>query len=368
MENTTPTPPIPVTPPSVLPSQPTNNRNQSQNPFGIGRMDASSLGNMSQMMQDNPDFLTNMMNNPMMQSIFDNPDIMRSMIENNPQMQELLDRNPQMRQALNNPEILRRQMEMMRNPQALQEMMRQQDLQMSHLENMPGGYNALRQHFEQVQEPMMDALDGRRQSGENNGNDDEEEAEEENNPWGPAQPQNSTQPTNTTNNTAPNGNPLSSLLGGLNLSQPNTNNNPPAPMDPATLGQMMTNMGAMLQSMGNNPNQTSQGQGMPNMAEMLRAMGNQNGSGNAQGQQPPQNMDVNAMLQGLRAVNQFVPMAGAGGTSTVDSSLPPEERFATQLEQLEQMGFPNKQNNLAALSATNGNVDMAIDRLLGTGL
>lgn len=48
-------------------------------------------------------------------------------------------------------------MEMMRNPNALREAQRSQDLQMAQLENLPGGFNALQRMFEQVQEPMMEA-------------------------------------------------------------------------------------------------------------------------------------------------------------------------------------------------------------------
>jgi hypothetical protein len=46
---------------------------------------------------------------------------------------------------------------MMRNPNAMREAMRSQDLQMSQLENIPGGFNAMRRMFEEVQEPMMEA-------------------------------------------------------------------------------------------------------------------------------------------------------------------------------------------------------------------
>jgi ubiquilin len=52
---------------------------------------------------------------------------------------------------------MRQTMELMRNPNAMQEMMRQQDLAMSHLENHPEGYNALRRMYEDIQEPMMEA-------------------------------------------------------------------------------------------------------------------------------------------------------------------------------------------------------------------
>lgn len=48
-------------------------------------------------------------------------------------------------------------MESLRNPNAMREAMRSQDLAMSQLENLPGGFNALRRMYEEVQEPMMQA-------------------------------------------------------------------------------------------------------------------------------------------------------------------------------------------------------------------
>lgn len=54
-----------------------------------------------------------------------------------------------------------------------------------------------------------------------------------------------------------------------------------------------------------------------------------------------------------------------GGVPQPQSTEPPEVRFSVQLEQLQDMGFTNHQANLAALQATGGNVQLAIERLLG---
>jgi len=43
---------------------------------------------------------------------------------------------------------------------------------------------------------------------------------------------------------------------------------------------------------------------------------------------------------------------------------PPETRFAVQLQQLHDMGFTNKQVNIQALTATGGNVEAAVERLI----
>ena len=47
-------------------------------------------------------------------------------------------------------------------------------------------------------------------------------------------------------------------------------------------------------------------------------------------------------------------------------SVPPEELYATQLLQLEEMGFFDRAENIRALRATNGNVNAAVERLLGS--
>ena len=73
-------------------------------------------------------------------------------------MQAMLDANPHVRHVLNDPAILRQSMEMMRNPNAMREAMRHQDLAMSQLENHPEGFNMMRRMFDEVQEPMMEAM------------------------------------------------------------------------------------------------------------------------------------------------------------------------------------------------------------------
>ncbi|KAJ8447441.1 hypothetical protein Cgig2_019435 [Carnegiea gigantea] len=47
------------------------------------------------------------------------------------------------------------------------------------------------------------------------------------------------------------------------------------------------------------------------------------------------------------------------------SAVPPEELYATQLTQLQEMGFFDTQENIRALQATRGNVHAAVERLLG---
>lgn len=62
-----------------------------------------------------------------------------------------MERNPELGHALNNPEVLREYMQLASNPNLMQEHLRNADRAMSNLESIPGGFNALRQIYENVQ-------------------------------------------------------------------------------------------------------------------------------------------------------------------------------------------------------------------------
>jgi len=83
-----------------------------------------------------------------------------------------------------------------------------------------------------------------------------------------------------------------------------------------------------------------------------------NNSGSATGTPGNPSLDtLMSMLSGL----------GSGGGIGVPntSNVPPEELYATQLTQLQEMGFIDTAENIQALLATAGNVHAAVERLLG---
>ena len=66
---------------------------------------------------------------------------------------------------------------------------------------------------------------------------------------------------------------------------------------------------------------------------------------------------------GAGAANPFAALMGGGAPSVADAR-PPEEAYASQLQQLKDMGFFDEAQNIRALQATFGNVSAAIERLL----
>ncbi|XP_050769161.1 ubiquilin-1-like isoform X2 [Gymnogyps californianus] len=144
----------------------------NSNSFGLGGLGGlaglSSLGlnasnfselqsQMQRQLMSNPEMMVQIMENPFVQSMLSNPDLMRQLIMANPQMQQLIQRNPEISHMLNNPDIMRQTLELARNPAMMQEMMRNQDRALSNLESIPGGYNALRRMYTDIQEPMLNA-------------------------------------------------------------------------------------------------------------------------------------------------------------------------------------------------------------------
>merc|ERR1712187_695327 len=90
--------------------------------------------------------------------------------------------------------------------------------------------------------------------------------------------------------------------------------------------------------------------------------------GGAQQAAPPNHMLNPDFMQQIMQTMQGgmgAGMDGVGGSLNPVDTRPPEERYATQVQQLENMGFADKHSNLQALAQSNGDVNQAINSLLG---
>ncbi|XP_043994471.1 ubiquilin-4 isoform X1 [Gambusia affinis] len=424
---------------------------------GLG-MGSANFMELQQQMQrqlmSNPEMLSQIMENPLVQNMMSNPDLMRQMIMANPQMQQLMERNPEISHMLNNPELMRQTMELARNPAMMQEMMRNQDRALSNLESIPGGYNALRRMYTDIQEPMFSAAREQVSFGNNpfsalGGNSDSgaqpsrtENREPLPNPWGPPNSSNpsesgggTTGSTSTSGTTNPSvSNPLGVNPGSLGNGMFNSPGMQSLLQQISENPQLMQNMlsapymRSMMQSLAQNPELASQVMmnnplfaGNPQLQEQFRSqlpiflqqmqnpealsvmtnpramqalMQIQQGLQMLQTEAPglmpslmtsgipgvptggavpsenpassPSSAATNPAQQQL--MQQMLQMfAGGGGSGGGNgTSQTPEVRFQTQLDQLNAMGFINREANLQALIATGGDINAAIERLLGS--
>jgi len=372
--------------------------------FGLGNQ---NLQQMQQQLMQNPETMRELLNSPIMQSLMSNPELMRSMLMNDPQMREVIERNPEVGHILNDPQILRQSMELARNPELMREMMRNTDRAMSNIESHPEGFNLLRRMYTNVQEPLQNATQLGQNSNPTIGN-----------------PVNQSQ-TSSPQPSAPNTNPLPNPWGtpSVNPTQASSSNplsNPPTSNpfgtmpgmpgmpDMNMINSMLQNpqtrsmMHTMMQQMFSNPEFIQQMQSNP----MIQSMMNSNPAVRQMFQNPEylqqlSNPDtLNALfqmqnsLQQLQSTGFFNPLNPTPNQTSripptssnpfdfsqmfsmmnssnppVSSQVqqdPPEVRFREQIEQLKEMGFTDVQANILALTATNGNVQQAIDRLLGS--
>eukprot|EP00013_Stygamoeba_regulata_P008250 CAMPEP_0177687968 /NCGR_PEP_ID=MMETSP0447-20121125/34413_1 /TAXON_ID=0 /ORGANISM="Stygamoeba regulata, Strain BSH-02190019" /LENGTH=476 /DNA_ID=CAMNT_0019198249 /DNA_START=269 /DNA_END=1697 /DNA_ORIENTATION=- len=355
----------------------------------------------------NPQAMEGLMQSPMMQEFLRDPELIRSTMMANPQLRQVLENNPELGHVMNDPAIWRQTVEMMRRPELMREAMRNSDRALSHIESHPEGFNTLRRMYTNIQDPLMNSLSSPppppAQTTENPFLDlfTELAASPLPNPWAPppaatpsAAPRASAFPSSPVWGGAPMGgdaaNPWAGLMdlpglgagagaGGMpqlnaqTLEQMSTMMQ--NPMVRQMVDQIMSNP-QMLQSMiASNPEfapmlempqfraalqnpellrqlmSPESLQSMMNMQQLMSSL--QGGAGGA--------------AAGASGANPFARF-GFPGMSTpaaAASSEPPEVRFRDQLRQLQEMGFTDTQRNVQMLIATNGNVQLAVERLLG---
>ncbi|KAG4380166.1 hypothetical protein GLYMA_16G118400v4 [Glycine max] len=393
--------------------------------FGEGFPD---LEQMQQPFISNPNLVREIMNSPTMQNLMNNPEIVRNLIMNNPQMQELMDRNPELAHILNDPSTLRQTLEATRNPEIMREMMRNTDRAMSNIESSPEGFNMLRRMYENIQEPFLNATTMAGNTGNNNaavsGTHGGHARDRSTNPSTTSSEATAGSPLPNTNplpnpwsSTGTGGaqnNPRRSLttgvdarqqgptgLGGLGLPDLESMMGGSAMPDAALLTQLMQNpaISQMMQSMLSNPQTLNQilganteQRGMPDLNSLREVMQNpeflrlfsspetlqqllsfqqalmsqlgQQQSTRESGQTGGGTGPMNNL--GLEMLSSMFGGLGAGSLAVPNrSNEPPEQLYASQLSQLQEMGFFDTQENIRALIATSGNVHAAVERLLG---
>ncbi|XP_009408182.2 ubiquitin domain-containing protein DSK2a isoform X1 [Musa acuminata AAA Group] len=386
------------------------------------------LNQMQQQLAQNPSMMREIMNMPAVQSLMNNPDLIRGMIMNNPQMREIIDRNPEFAHILNDPSTLRQSLEVMRNPELVRELMRNTDRAMSNIESSPEGFNMLRRMYETVQEPFLNATTTAGEMGNDLGQNPfvallgNQGATQAGNQ---TPSQSGTSSDVATESAAPNSNPLPNPwsrtagaaqttnlrsapasdgrstgiagLGGFGL--PELERMAGGVPDPSFLNQLLQNPAIMqmMQSLLSNPqfmNQVlspqlrgllgsnSQLIDVLQNPELIRQLTSpetiqqllsfqQSFLSQVVRQQPRQEQNQTSdgtagvtNNNGLGLLMNMFSGLGSGTGVANNPDVPPEERYATQLTQLREMGFFDTQENIRALSATAGNIHAAVEWLL----
>eukprot|EP00871_Galdieria_phlegrea_P005593 jgi/Galph1/6034/GphlegSOOS_G4644.1 len=362
---------------------------------------------MQQQMMQNPEFMRQMMNSPMMQSLLQNPEMMRSMIMSNPQMRELMEQNPELSHVLNDPQILRQAMELASNPSMMTEMMRNSDRAMANIEMMPGGFDALRRMYSNIQQPLYESTTGNMNTQNENNSSETTSAQHVSSEAGDENMNTSESNTPSTGQS----NPFEASGFPFSAVDPNTMatllENPAVQQmlqsvfsDPSSIESIlasnpqlrqMTESNPQLMNMLRNPDflrTMSNPQFLRTMFQLQQAFQSATG-GMPSGTNQPFPTNTNPSGMGTQSsnpsnvggsytsppdLNSLLSLLGSSSFTSGGSFVDPtisnmteeqlEEHFRTQLEQLREMGFLDKHMCLEALKRTNGNVSAAVERLL----
>ena len=299
-----------------------------------------------------PEHMASMLENPNFQSqlseALSNPDIIDQMIRTNPMLQRM---GPQVRQMMQDPSFRR----MMTDPESLRQINQMQRQfggaggPFGGMPGMGGGEGAF--PAPGVTDTMPEGADGQR-----NANAQQTDSTSQQQPPNPfatfpgAGPGAGPNPFAALFGQGPMG-----AMGGGGGTQPSGG----APADGSTPNpqqqqqQGANPIAAMAQNMMQNPQM---------MQQMLSAFGG--------GSTPAANANGNVMAA-LQAMNGAEGLAGAGFGSAFpppaaapQDDRPPEDRYAEQLRQLNDMGFFEFERNVEALRRTGGNVVGAVEYLL----
>uniref|UniRef100_A0A8C6XYM4 Ubiquilin 1 n=1 Tax=Naja naja TaxID=35670 RepID=A0A8C6XYM4_NAJNA len=104
------------------------------------------------------ELIIEVMQHPFVQNLFGDTEQVRQMIMSVPQMQQLAEQNPEINHILNNSEFLREMIDVATSPAVMDEIIRNHDRALSNLESTPGGYSALQQLYNDIEVPMLNAV------------------------------------------------------------------------------------------------------------------------------------------------------------------------------------------------------------------
>ncbi|KAI3653567.1 hypothetical protein MP228_001514 [Amoeboaphelidium protococcarum] len=108
-------------------------------------------------MNQQEDMMAQALKNPFAQSLLQNKELMRNMLMSDPRTQKAMEKNPSLRQMLNSDSFMEEISSLSSSPAKMKELLRGADRAMLNIENIPGGFQALRGLIEEIDDPLQAA-------------------------------------------------------------------------------------------------------------------------------------------------------------------------------------------------------------------
>ncbi|XP_054830546.1 ubiquilin-1-like [Eublepharis macularius] len=129
------------------------------NVLGLNATDVSDFVSEAQEQEvTRQELICELMQHPFVQNLFGDTEQVRQMIMSIPQMQRLAEQNPEIGHILSNSDFLRDMIDRATSSAVMDEIVRNHDRALSNLESIPGGYSALQQLYNDIEAPMLNAM------------------------------------------------------------------------------------------------------------------------------------------------------------------------------------------------------------------
>lgn len=100
------------------------------------------------------DMTEQMLKNPMVKNMLKNPEVMKGMLESFPGLKKQINKNPELKMIMNNPNAIEEFEKLADNPDYMSQQLKNVDIAMSKLENIPGGFNMMNSMIKDVRDPL----------------------------------------------------------------------------------------------------------------------------------------------------------------------------------------------------------------------
>ena len=94
----------------------------------------------------------------LLKMVENNPDGYMNLIESNPAFKQAIESNPELKFAMNDPDLMKQQIELMLNPDNADLAARTFDNMLDYIETIPGGFSAIHKAVNSLGDPIMDSI------------------------------------------------------------------------------------------------------------------------------------------------------------------------------------------------------------------
>ncbi|KAK1347272.1 ubiquitin-like protein [Hamiltosporidium tvaerminnensis] len=98
------------------------------------------------------------LSNPMVKNMLKRPEALKSMLDMYPSLKKEMEKNSELRNIMNNPQTFEEFEKMTDNPEYMSQQLKNIDIAMSRLSNIPGGLNMMNSMLKEVRDPVSMAM------------------------------------------------------------------------------------------------------------------------------------------------------------------------------------------------------------------